>query len=437
MNVRTRFTAAGALALSASVALAGCSTAGGGDGGDDASTLTVYIDTAPNSIDLWDGLSAAYAETNPDVTVEVETHPGGSEGDNLVKTRLATGEMNELLWYNSGSLFKALNPDQNFHPLDDEEWVSKVDEDFQSVVSGDSALYGAPVGPSFGFAMIYNKDIYAELGLEVPTTWDEFMANNEAIKAAGKTAVVQTYGDTWTSQVLVLGDAYNVETQQPGWAEEYTAGQAKFAEQPALAGFQHLQQLADAGVMNEDFASATYDDGVRLLAEGEAAHYPMLTSNVASAIGENFPDAADTLGTFPIPSDDASVNGLTLGMPNGIYIPKSFEGEKLEAAKEFVAWLTTPEACAAQAESITLGGPFVIEGCDLPEDVPAVVSDMQPYLDEGATGLALEFLSPIKGPALEQITVEVGSGIRSAEDGAALYDEDVKKQAQQLGLEGW
>ena len=62
---------------------------------------------------------------------------------------------------------------------------------------------------------------------------------------------------------------------------------------------------------------------------------------------------------------------------------------------------------------------------------------MQPYFDSGDTALALEFLSPVKGPALEQITVEVGSGIRPAADGAALYDEDVKKQAQQLGLEGW
>jgi hypothetical protein len=33
--------------------------------------------------------------------------------------------------------------------------------------------------------------------------------------------------------------------------------------------------------------------------------------------------------------------------------------------------------------------------------------------------------------------VEVGSGLRSAADGAALYDKDVKKQAQQLGLKGW
>ena len=50
---------------------------------------------------------------------------------------------------------------------------------------------------------------------------------------------------------------------------------------------------------------------------------------------------------------------------------------------------------------------------------------------------ALEFLSPIKGPVLEQITVAVGSGLTHAEDGAALYDQDVEKQAKQLGLPGW
>ena len=63
---------------------------------------------------------------------------------------------------------------------------------------------------------------------------------------------------------------------------------------------------------------------------------------------------------------------------------------------------------------------------------------MLPYFEaKDKTTPALEFVSPVKGPALEQITVEVGSGIRKAADGAALYDQDVKKQAQQLGLPGW
>lgn len=443
MTSRTRMSTVGALAAAAALTLAACSggesggdSAGSGDGAE-ASEISVYIDSDPSSVSLWDALKAAYEEANPGMTLEVETHPSGSEGDNLVKTRLATGEMNDLFWYNSGSLFQALEPDRNLIALSEESWVDRLDPNFETAVSTDAGVYGAPIGASFAGAVIYNKDVYADLGLEVPTSWEEYTANNQAISEAGIAPILQSYADTWTSQVPVLGDFYNVETLEPGWAEAYTAGDAKFADEPALAGFQHLQDAFDAGYLNEDFASATYDDAVRMLAQGEGAHYPMLTSNVAAAVGENYPEAVDSLGTFPLPSDDSNVNGLTVWMPNGIYIPTTTEGAQLEAAKAFIEWSTSAEACEVAAGALTLGGPFVIEGCALPDDVPAIVSDMQPYFDSGDTGLALEFLSPIKGPALEQITVEVGSGIRSAQDGAALYDEDVTKQALQLGLEGW
>jgi raffinose/stachyose/melibiose transport system substrate-binding protein len=79
----------------------------------------------------------------------------------------------------------------------------------------------------------------------------------------------------------------------------------------------------------------------------------------------------------------------------------------------------------------------MVKGSKLPADVPQAVKDLVAYVEKGNVTTALEFQSPIKGPALEQITVEVGSGLRSAPDGAALYDKDVKKQAQQLGLPGW
>ncbi len=65
------------------------------------------------------------------------------------------------------------------------------------------------------------------------------------------------------------------------------------------------------------------------------------------------------------------------------------------------------------------------------------MKDLGVYLKDGKSGPALEFISPIKGPNLSQITVEVGSGIKTAQQGAAAYDDDVKKQAQQLGLPGW
>ena len=77
------------------------------------------------------------------------------------------------------------------------------------------------------------------------------------------------------------------------------------------------------------------------------------------------------------------------------------------------------------------------KSCTLPANVSQVAKDTQTYFKEGKASPALEFKSPIKGPNLEQICIQVGTGQVSASKGASLYDQDVKKQAQQLGLPGW
>lgn len=35
-------------------------------------------------------------------------------------------------------------------------------------------------------AFLYNKDIFSKLGLQIPKTWDEFMAVSKKIKDAGQ-----------------------------------------------------------------------------------------------------------------------------------------------------------------------------------------------------------------------------------------------------------
>ena len=104
------------------------------------------------------------------------------------------------------------------------------------------------------------------------------MANNEKVKADGSAAPVeQTYGETWTSQLFVLGDFHNVAAAVPTFAADYTANKAKYATTPAaLAGFENIQKVKEAGYFNKDFASAKLNDGIKAVATGKAAHYPML-----------------------------------------------------------------------------------------------------------------------------------------------------------------
>ena len=319
-------------------------------------------------------------------------------------------------------------------PITDEPFVENIVEDFLTTVTAGEDIYGVPAGTGLGGGVLYNKTIYEDLGLSVPTSWEEFAANNDAILAEGIAPVGQTYSDTWTSQLFVLADYYNVQAEDPDWAEAYTNNQAKYVDQPALAGFERLQEGFEKDWYQEDFAAATFDDGLNLLATGEIAHYPMLTFALG-AIAENHPDTVENIGYFGQPGNDSATHGSTIWMPAGIYIAAT--SEQQDAARQFLAFVASLEGVDAMTAAVAPQGPYMIEGSELPEDTLPAVLDIQAYIDSEAISPALEFLSPIKGPNLEFLTVEVGSGLKSAADAAAEYDEDVIAQAQQLGLPGW
>jgi len=398
-------------------------------------SLVYLVDDAEATILRAEAYIEAYTTLHPNVTIELETRPGGTEGDNIVKTRLATGDMADVFYYNSGSLLQALNPAETLVDLAAEPFVGNFVEAYLSSVSQGDAVFGVPSETAMGGGILYNKKIYADLGLDVPTTWAEFAANNEAIKAAGIAPIAATFGDTWTSQLFVLADFYNVQASVPDFAEQYTANEAHYTDTPAaMAGFSYLQEAFEKDWWQEDFGADKFEDGQELLATGEVAHYPMLTFALSS-IEANFPDEVQDLGFFAQPGEDAAKNGATIWMPAATYIPKT--SSNIDEAKKFLAFIASVEGTEAATSGVAPAGPYMIKGASLPEDALPAVKDIQAYIDANASGPALEFLSPVKGPSLEQITVAVGSGLYSAEEGARLYDEDVAKQAKQLGLPGW
>jgi raffinose/stachyose/melibiose transport system substrate-binding protein len=396
-------------------------------------TISLLTDNTEDTVTWTKALIEAFQAKYPNIKIEHETRPSGGEGDNLVKTRIATGDMNDVFIYNSGSLMQALNPELNLLDLSNEPFQANVIDSFKPTVSFNGKIYGAPVGASMGGGWFYNKKVYADLGLSVPKTWDELMENLEKIKAGDITPIIGTYKDTWTSQLIVLADYYNVQAQSPNFAEDYTANKAKYATTPsALRSFEKLEQTV--GYYNKDFLATTFDAGLKMIAEGKGAHYPMLTFAIPT-FAQNNPDQINDIGFFAQPGDSAGQNGLTVWMPGAAYIYKN--SQHIDEAKKFVEFVASVEGVEIMSKVSRPSGPYAIIGAGIPDDVPQVVKDMLPYFDNGQTAPALEFLSPIKGPNLEHITVEVGSGQRHAKEAAAMYDKDVEKQAQQLGIKGW
>ncbi|MFJ6158749.1 extracellular solute-binding protein [Pseudarthrobacter sp. NPDC092184] len=425
---------AGAVAAAAALLLSGCS--GAGSAADGQTRLSFLVENSDATVAAANELAKEFTAAHPDIAVEVQTRPGGSEGDNLVKTKLATGDMADVFAYNSGSLFQQINPEQNLVAVTEQSFAANISDSFKPVVTANDQVYGVPFGTGMAGGVLYNKKVYEQLDLTAPKTWTEFVSNSEKIKDAGITPIIQTYKDTWTSQLFVLADFANVAKSEPSFAADFTAGKAKFATDPAaVKGFQRQEQAAKAGLFNKDFASATYAQGLDMLANGEGAQYPMLTMGLAG-IKANNPEKLDDIGVFPLPGDDASTNALTVWMPTAVYVPKT--SKHVEEAQKFQAFIASKEGCDVQTKAAGVTGPYLLKDCTLPADAPSAVKDMLPFFDDPSRNSpALEFLSPVKGPSLEQITVELGTQQSTAEKAAALYDEDVKKQAQQLNLPGW
>jgi raffinose/stachyose/melibiose transport system substrate-binding protein len=80
-------------------------------------------------------------------------------------------------------------------------------------------------------------------------------------------------------------------------------------------------------------------------------------------IATNFPDQVNDIGFFAQPGTDASSNGATIWMLSANYIPQTTTGEKLEVAKDFLAFTVSSEAIEALNENALPSGPVPRERC--------------------------------------------------------------------------
>lgn len=391
--------------------------------------LTMLIDTDVTLA----GIQAVcdLAQEKLGITIEIETRAGGSDGDNIVKTRLASGDMADICGYNSGSLLAALNPSEYFIDISNEEWAGRLDDTYKAAVTVDNSVYGVPVSSTQAGAILYNKELYEKYNLEIPKTWDEFKKNCDVLKEAGETALIGSFADSWTSQVLYLGDHYNVQAEAPNFAKDFEAGTAKYANTPAA--LRSFEKLADTTqYYNSDYLATTYDDGCDMIVNGEGAHWIILTqalSNIYELYGED----VNKVGVFAVPGDDAEDNGLTVWMPASWYGNKN--SDKVDDIKRFMEFYISDEALDAYTAAILPDGPYCVKGYELPDNAYDAVKQEQEYFDAGKTATALEFQTAVKGSNCPAICQECGSGQTTAEEAAKAYDEDCLKQAVQLGLD--
>ena len=69
-------------------------------------------------------------EEKTGIHIETELRASGGDGDNQVKTRLASGDMTDLCGYNSGAKLGELNPEENFIDISGEAFADRLDDNY-------------------------------------------------------------------------------------------------------------------------------------------------------------------------------------------------------------------------------------------------------------------------------------------------------------------
>lgn len=377
----------------------------------------------------------AYVEEALNVKLEFEKVPDGTEGEQIIQTRYASGEVPDILFWSPANYVKPKMDLSNFVDVSG-DWQQYYDEAAIATPSFtvDGTVYGAPWGDATLFGMCYNKQVFADNGLEIPTTWDEFYDICDQLKGTDVTPIYYSGADAWTLQIMPI-DSFGYVAYGKDFDETVNlidTNQLKWADMTMVQDMLDVEKdLVDQGYVQETYLSDTYQDAVTALIDGSAAMYPHATW-IAPVIMESDPSALENIGFFPIPTEDGS-RIVTMGSPNAMYV--SAKGENVELAKEVVNCLASKEALTAKYQAME-GVPFIngLEGIELSginEDA------MNLMAEEGVcVSNAMDFTKYTKGP-LETYVQEMLVGDKTSADVLAALDADFEKQAKDAGDENW
>src|SRR5574341_1448005 len=149
--------------------------------------------------------------------------------------------------------------------FDEQGWLDVMPETLIPLISSGGNIYSVPVNIHRANVMWYNPGLLDEVGVDVPTTWDEFFTACDAIEAAGK--VCLSMGEQWTSmhllEVVLLGEL------GPDAYSGLWDGTTDWASPEVTAALQTYNQVLDH--VNEDAASLTWQDAAQLVGNGDAA----------------------------------------------------------------------------------------------------------------------------------------------------------------------
>ncbi|HQY91173.1 MAG: ABC transporter substrate-binding protein [Caldilinea sp.] len=274
--------------------------------------------------------------------------------------------------------------------------------------------YYLPTGYNWN-GVYYNKQLFEQLGLQPPRTWDEFVQLSETLWLNGVTPFAVSGGDPFMG--LLWFDYLNLRLNGPAFHQEFLAGDIPFDDPRIRLAFELWASLVEKGYFLQTSGTMDIDAALAAVAPSSAAASPqaaMVLSGPAF-LGVLSPQQRDALGFFPFPILDLAQPPAEVVMAIGYMIPA--QAPHRDVALAFADLLASPEGRDLLMAEVVASGLYApITGSAEDETLPASVRQGMTLVQEAESVVAPYYMSvsPAMWPALmtmqRRILTEPGSG---------------------------
>jgi len=299
-------------------------------------TLTIWHNSGdiPAVLDLYKAYEAASGNKIELIDIPADTFPTATQ------IKWATGERPDILDYMpTPQDMRQLNASENMQDLSGMDFVAAEGKLAEIAGTLDGKTYAAVLGPISTFGAFHNKDVLKAAGVEMPKGFNELPAFCEKVKAAGKVPVFVGAGSEFPANMLA-GFAYMADFNAgDAYGQAVAKGETMVNDPkgPIVASLTAIDQLRQAGCLNADAATATFQDAIKAVYKGDAALTVLPSDFIAMFQGEG--DTA-AIGLSAL-SAEKGIPATSAGAYGSFFAPKTGDEAREAAARDFIQWVTT------------------------------------------------------------------------------------------------
>lgn len=312
-----------------------------------AAPVTLTLACMGDQADTYEELKIgdAYKATHPNVTVELEKFKDSGTFEDSLKIRASAGQLPNI---------STLKPYMLTRFADSMMDLSSLEATAKNSYATGYAVNGKVVGvpdQATREYVFYWKDMFAAAGIEVPTTWDEFVAAAIKFKEAGQVIPIIMGGkDSWPD--YPFNEYMPALESQDGFIWNTMAGMDTpfTADKPFSIAYHKIQKLYDAQVMGADPLGLGFDQAKVMFGQGQGAMMAAgvwAYADIAAATG----DKAGNIGAFLLPTRNTKNDDFVTISQADVFLSIPANDPNADAAKEFINWYYSDEWYPAYIQS--------------------------------------------------------------------------------------